>query len=148
LPPGGSPWPSIKNFYIELSVDPGTCSGKDSYGLIIRGPEHEAGVSYGYVVAFACDGSYQVYRLDRVDPYMAVDLVNWTKSNSILAGSNQKNKLGIKAEGDKLTIYANGYQLIQVTDSKYTTGRYGVYIRPDVTWYYTYRPIQIAWEPK
>lgn len=142
-------WHELTDFYLQSTYDSGSCSGKDAYGLIVRGPEHLAGVSYGYVVAFSCDGQFWVYRLDGANPFTAEDLVSWTHSDYILAGSNQKNVLGIQAIGDKLTIYANGHQIAQVTDSHYEFGRYGVFVSPDVTTNYTYRVIQMSyWDLK
>jgi hypothetical protein len=142
-------WHELTDFYLQSTFDSGSCSGKDAYGLIIRGPEHQAGVSYGYVVSFSCDGQFWVYRLDGANPFTAKDLVSWTHSDYILAGPNQHNVLGIQAIGDKLTIFANGHQIAQVTDSKYKFGRYGVFVNPDVTANYTYRIIQMTyWDLK
>src|SRR4030042_4284418 len=57
-------WRDLEDFYLQSTFDTGTCTDKDAYGLIIRGPEHLAGVSFGYVVTFSCDGSVGVFRLD------------------------------------------------------------------------------------
>ena len=101
-------WRDLSDFYLQATMDSGSCSGQDAYGLIVRGPEHMAGVSYGYVVAFTCDGKLWVYRLDGADPFTATDLVSLTPSQYINAGANQRNLIGIQAIGDQLTIYANG----------------------------------------
>ena len=34
---------SLNNFYAEMTFDTETCSGSDTYGMIVRGPEHLAG---------------------------------------------------------------------------------------------------------
>ncbi len=109
-------WRDLSDFYLQATMDSGSCSGQDAYGLIVRGPEHMAGVSYGYVVAFTCDGKLWVYRLDGADPFTATDLVSLTPSQYINAGANQRNLIGIEAVGDRLTIYANGHQIAQVTE--------------------------------
>jgi hypothetical protein len=142
-------WHELSDFYLQSTFDSGTCSGKDAYGLIVRGPEHQAGVSYGYVVAFSCDGSLHVFRLDGANPYTTVELVSWTPSNYIIAGTNKQNIMGIKAIGNTLTIYANGYQVAEIFDKKYTFGRYGVFASPDLTANYTYRVVQMSyWDLK
>jgi hypothetical protein len=142
-------WHELSDFYLQSTFDSGSCSGKDAYGLIIRGPEHQAGVSYGYVAAFSCDGSLHVFRLDGANPYTTVELVSWTPSSYIIAGTNKQNIMGIKAIGSTLTIYANGYQIAQVTDSKFTFGRYGVFVSPEFTANYTYRVVQMSyWDLK
>jgi hypothetical protein len=138
-------WASLKNFYIEMTVDARTCAYQDAYGLILRGPAHEAGVSYGYVVAFTCDGKLWVYRLDSVKPWTSVDLVSPTVSPHIAQGTNAKNVIGVKADGDTITVYANGYQIAQVVDRYYLEGRYGLFVRPDITEYYTYESVKIAY---
>jgi len=140
-------WPTLVDFYLQMTVKNGECSGKDEYGLIVRGPAHGAGVSYGYIVAFTCDGYYRVSRLDSADPYLLTDLVSSTKSSYILTGSDQKNMIGIKADGKKLTIFANGYQVAEVSDGTFSKGRYGVFVQAVETYNYTYRPVEIVyWE--
>jgi len=138
-------WHELSDFYLQSTFNTGTCSGKDAYGLIVRGPQHLAGVSFGYVVAFSCDGSVWVYRLDRASPYTATDLVSWTPSQYILVGTNKENVMGIKAIGNTLTIYANGHQIAQVTDSKYKTGRYGLFVSPELTANYTYQVVHMSY---
>jgi hypothetical protein len=138
-------WRELTDFYMQSTFDSGACAGRDAYGLIMRGPEHSAGVSYGYVVAFSCDGQVWVFRLDGANPYTTKELVSWTKSDYILAGTNKQNVMGIQAIGDKLTIFANGHQIAQVTDNKYSFGRYGVFVSPDVTANYTYRVVRMTY---
>ena len=138
-------WRSLTDIYLQSTFDSGNCAGRDAYGMIIRGPEHQAGVSYGYVVTFSCDGQYWIFRLDSANPFTTVNLVSWSKSNYILAGANKQNVMGIEAVGDTLTIYANGNQIAQVKDSKYTGGRYGVFVSPDVTANYTYRVVRMTY---
>jgi hypothetical protein len=138
-------WRELTDFYLQSTFNSGSCTGKDAYGLIIRGPEHLAGVSYGYVVAFSCDGSVWVNRLDSANPYTAVDLLSWTPSEYILAGANKENVLGIKAIGNTLTVYANGHQIAEIFDSKYDFGRYGLFVSPELTANYTYRVAHMAY---
>jgi hypothetical protein len=138
-------WPTLTDFYQELTVDTGACSGKDEYGLIVRGPAHGAGVSYGYIVAFSCDGHYRVARLDSADPFTITDLVASTKSANITSGANEINVIGIKAQGQKLTIFANGYQVAEVSDATFSKGRYGFFVQAVETVNYTYHPIELIY---
>jgi hypothetical protein len=96
-------------------------------------------------VTFSCDGSLWVYRLDSASPYKSVDLVSWTPSQYITAGSNKENVMGIKAIGSTLTIYANGHQIAQVTDNKYASGRYGLFVNADQTDNYTYQVVHMSY---
>jgi hypothetical protein len=136
---------SLDNVYMEITAETDKCAGKDSYGMILRGPEHGAGKSYGYVFAFSCDGAYQITRLDSAAPFSAVTLVGWTNSQYITAGSYQRNVLGIKMDGKILTIYANGYQLAEISDNVYRSGRYGLYIYPESSNDLTYRVVEMAY---
>jgi hypothetical protein len=138
-------WPTLKDFFIQMEVKTGDCSGKDEYGLIVRGPAHGAGVSYGYIIAFTCDGYYRLTRLDSADPYSATDLVSSTNSTYIQTGANQKNVVAIKAVGKKLAIFANGYQLAEVNDATFSQGRYGLFVQAVETYNYTYHPVQIVY---
>ncbi|MGE5123399.1 MAG: hypothetical protein ACM3H7_02710, partial [Acidobacteriaceae bacterium] len=103
-----------------------------------------AGTSFGYVVTFSCDGAVWVFRLDSANPYTSKDLVSWAHSEFILAGSSKTNVMGIRAIGNELTVYANGHQIAQVTDSHYASGRFGVFVMADATANYTYRMIKLS----
>ena len=138
-------WYELDDFYLQATFETGACTGKDAYGLIVRGPEHLAGEAFGYVVAFSCDGYLWVYRLDSANPYTSTDLVSWTRSEHIVAGADKVNVLGIKAIGDKMTIYANGHQISEVTDNNYDFGRYGIFVSPELTANYTYRVVQMSY---
>lgn len=138
-------WASLEDFYIELTVNTRKCADQDAYGLILRGPAHLAGVSYGYVVSFTCDGSLWVYRLDGVKPWSSVDLVSVTEKTEINKGSNAENVIGVRAMGDTLYVYANGVQVAKIVDRYYLEGRFGLFVRPDATDYYTYEAVKIAY---
>ena len=138
-------WHSIKDFYLEMSFDTQQCLGSDAYGMIFRGPEHLAGQSYGYVVAFSCDGYYWIFRLDGADPWDATDLVSWVKSDAIKTGVKAENLMAVRAEGKTLTFFANGVQLAQVTDDEYSQGRFGVFVRSSEEGDYTYRVKKVAY---
>jgi len=138
-------WRELSDFYLQATFDSGTCSDKDAYGLIIRGPAHLAGTSFGYVVAFSCDGAVWMYRLDSANPFTSKEYISWAHSDLILAGSNKTNTLGIRAIGDELTLFANGHQIAQVTDSHYASGRFGVFVMADATANYTYQMVKLSY---
>lgn len=138
-------WPSLKDFYIEFEVNSLTCAGKDAYGLILRGPEHLAGESYGYIVALSCDGSFWVFRLDGVEPWDATLLQDWTTSSQIKTGKDQPNVLGVRMEGKQITVYVNGRSVAEFQDATYSQGRYGLFVRPDSSLRYTFEGLNIAY---
>ena len=138
-------WPFLENFFIAMDANTGQCSGRDAYGLIMRGPPRDTGDAWGYIVAFTCDGRYMVQRLDSFKPFTAAELVPWTAAASINTGSNQINRISVEADGSTLTIYANNFQVAQVTDSKFSEGRYGVWVMAGDTVNYTYLVDQISY---
>ncbi len=56
-----------------------------------------------------------------------------TKSSTINAGSNQTNRLGIMAVGNRLVMYINGDKLGEVSDNMYSSGFFGIFIKRDKT---------------
>ncbi len=107
-------WPEIQDFYLEATaLTPASCSGLDRYGLFFRAPDTD----HGYVYHFSCDGRYRIAKWDGEE---FEELQDWTANSAIHAGPNQTNRIGVKAEGTKLTLYANGVQLFIVTDNDYT----------------------------
>ncbi len=119
---GLSSRPKLRNFYLEVIAKTGaSCSGLDRYGVLVRAPDS----SQGYVYGFSCGGSFRIYKWDG-ETYTG--LKAWTSSPYILAGPNQTNRLGIRVEGDKFKLYANGNMMAEVSDSTYDEGRIGLFI--------------------
>jgi hypothetical protein len=136
---------TLKDAYIEMTFNTENCSREDAYGIIFRGPPHQAGVSYGYVVAFTCNGKFWVFRLDGVDPWQAENLVGEKKNSAINTGPDEQNVIGVRAESDRFVIFANGVQVAEVEDDHFEKGRVGVFVRaarPDA---YTYRVTNFAY---
>lgn len=136
---------SLGDAYIEMTFDNQDCSGEDAYGIIFRGPPHQAGESYGYVVSFTCNGKIWAFRLDGIDPWEAETLIDEEKNSAINSGSNEQNVMGVRAEGDQFVIFANGSQVAKVQDDQFRQGRVGVFVRPAGTGTYTYRVMDFAY---
>ena len=120
--------PAVKNLFFEAKINSGkTCSGKDSYGIIVRSSDTGDDVfDSGYVFTFSCDGMYRLYRMDN-GTY--IGLLNWTASQDILSGPDQLNRIGILIEDNLIKLYANGNRLAQVTDEGHQQGKWGLTIR-------------------
>ena len=117
-------WPVISDFYLEMTAKTEECSGLDQYGLMLRAtkPPQEY---IGYLYGITCDGQYSLRRWNG-EKY--VTLVDWTSSDQINAGSNQTNRIGILADGTRLTMYANGKLLQEINDDTHPQGRFGVFV--------------------
>jgi hypothetical protein len=137
-------WPEVQDFYLEMSVETGSCTGNDHYGLIARVPDlHEA--SQGYLFGVSCDGRYS---LRTWDGETMTSLIPLTASASIVAGSDKTNRLGLLADGDRLVLYANGVQLREFQDDTFTeAGSFGIFVGARQTSEFTIRVSEIAyWE--
>lgn len=123
----------LGNVYFELiAVTGDNCTDKDGYGVLLRAPDQEDGViDSGYVFGFSCDGMYRIYRLDDGD-FNSIQL--WQESIHIKSGPNQTNRMGIKADGNRFQLFANGELLADFIDSKYTIGIVGLMIRSESTY--------------
>jgi hypothetical protein len=116
---------SLTNFYLEETVNTGSCSGKDRYGLIFRVPV-VSNPDHGYLAAFTCDGQYSFRKWDGPDNSMSA-LTIWKTNKAINTGPNQVNRLGVLLQGGTMTLYANGIQLTSVSDPSYTAGFFGIF---------------------
>jgi hypothetical protein len=102
------------NFYLEATFKTGGCSGLDQYGLVFRAPD----TTQGYFFSVSCDGQYSLRKWIS-SGFSDTDPISWTKSADILAGAEQVNQLGVKADGNQYSLYANGKLLGQVTDDSF-----------------------------
>jgi hypothetical protein len=121
--------PKLNNFYIEMKVSTGTCSGDDRYGIMFRVPvAREA--NRGYLYGVTCDGKYSLREWDETvgDKGQMTNHVYWTANSAIQTGSNKTNTLGIMAVGDRLILYVNGVLLTEVKDATFTEGSFGIFV--------------------
>lgn len=112
-----------RNFNLEAIMIPQACSGSDLYGLVFRAPNANSGYFFGVT----CDGRYNLHRRDFDDGTNTV-LIQLTASTAIQSGSNATNRLGVKANGDRIGLYANGNLLQEIADSSYREGYFGPFV--------------------
>ncbi len=130
--------PQQVNTYVEATVNTGSCVDKDSYGIIFRVPIFKD-PSQGYLFQVTCDGYYRLWKWDgKVAPVgQATVLVPWKQSSDIVTGANQINRLGVKMIDNTYTLYINGVQQAAVSDSTFTAGFFGVFVRSSESNVYT-----------
>jgi hypothetical protein len=116
------------NFRVEAVFTTQTCSGSDTYGLMFRAPNANS----GYFYSVTCDGRYNLHVRD-FDNDIDTVLINMTNGQGINAGSNMTNHLAVKAEGDKISLFANDTLLQEVTDATYSSGYFGPIIAANET---------------
>jgi hypothetical protein len=119
--------PSSDNFYIEAQGQfIQTCTERDHFGIVARGV-CTGGKCSGYLFSVTCDGRYRLSIWDGV-ANQTTYLTPWTQSSAINAGPGQTNVLGFMGDGSKLSLYANGQLLQEVTDGTFDTGLFGLFI--------------------
>ena len=118
-------WPEIESAYLEATIRTGTCQGSDQYGLIFRVPDiHDP--NEGYLFAFTCDGRYSLRTWDGENMN---SLVGATAASAIQAGSDKTNRIGVWAEDDEFSLYANGTFLVKIQDETFPNkGGFGFFI--------------------
>jgi hypothetical protein len=117
-------WQKDDNFYIEATGTTGTCAGRDAYGLMFRASASDKGY-IGYLFGISCDGRYS---LRSWDGEVMSKIIDWTPSSALASGADQTHRLGVWAQGDELSLYAQGELLTTVTESTHATGLFGVFI--------------------
>ncbi len=112
----------LEDFYLEATFTTGSeCSGLDRYGVLARAPKPDR----GYVFGFSCDGRYRLYKWDGQN---YVGLQEWASTAHIQPGPNQTNRLGFWAKGNTIQLYANGRLLVEIQDSTYDEGVFGLLV--------------------
>jgi hypothetical protein len=136
--------PEIESAYLEATIQTGTCQGSDQYGLVFRVPDiHET--TKGYLFAFTCDGRYSLRKWDGEDEDMTT-LIGATSASAIQAGSDKTNRIGVWAEDDEFSLYANGILLTEIQDGTYPDeGGFGFFVGARQTDNFTIESDEIAY---
>lgn len=116
------------DFRLEAVFTSQACSGSDISGLVFRAPDTDSGYFFGVT----CDGRYSLHARDLADDADST-LIGLTTGAGIVTGSNQANRLGVRAEGDRISLYANGNLLAEITDSTFSEGNFGAFIAANET---------------
>jgi hypothetical protein len=128
----------LEVFYLEAQGSSGACSGRDRWGLFFRAPNFYQ----GYLFGLSCDGRYALWAWDGSHEEY---LVEWTDSSHILKGADQINRIGVKADGNRLSLYANGELIDEVLDDSFASGRFGLFVGAADTPGYTVHVDEIAY---
>jgi hypothetical protein len=112
------------DYYLEAFFKTQTCSGLDQYGLVFRAPDYGSGE--GFYFAVTCNGQYSLMKWVSSNPSYIIALNN---NSSIVAGSDQTNKLGAYLKGNSIKLYINGKQVFETTDAAFQSStNLGVFI--------------------
>lgn len=116
------------DFYLEATFRTRTCAGSDLYGIVFRASKENAGYFFGVT----CDGRYNLTYRD-LNNDIQKELISIKAASAIQAGSDQINRLGVFAQGDKISLYINGSLIDEVTDSTRSSGYFGAFVAANQT---------------
>ena len=119
----------LGNFYLEMTAQQPACSGRDSFGVVIRASHIDVGQE-GYLFGISCDGRYSLRQWDGND---LTKLVDWTPTDELEPGGEETYRLGIMADGDRFTLYVNGVMVHEITNNAYAEGMFGVFVSSGAT---------------
>jgi hypothetical protein len=116
--PGGN----FGDVIVEVFAKPDSDEEDFQYGIICRHQD----VDHWYALIISPDG-YAVIRKKVIENDLTkiTDLTDWTEAPAVIQG-NETNLLRAECVGDRLTLYVNGVQTLEVFDSEYTTGDVGL----------------------
>ncbi len=126
-----------------MTVNTGECADRDSYGIMFRVPVFRE-ADRGYLYEVSCDGYYKLWSWDGKagENGKSTTLVWWAQpkgdaAGAINIGPDQVNRLGVKTQGDTITLYINGFLVHQIKDDSWPAGHFGVIVNPDGSKKYT-----------
>ena len=123
----GAEWittqPKAEYFYLEVTTRTSLrCEGTDRYGLVFSAPTSNVGEFF----TVTCDGLMRLYVWNGKT---RTDLVDWRYEEAINAGPNKVNRLGVKKQDGKTSLFINGKMVEEINDGTIPkAGRFGFVI--------------------
>lgn len=114
--------PEIGNAYLELSLQPNLCQGQDTFGLLLRAADEFN--AYRWVIT--CQGQM---RLERLQSGRNLPLSDWIELGEIQVNPLVETRLAAWLYQDRLRLFVNGFEEINLRDPVFTSGRIGVFAR-------------------
>lgn len=104
--------PRLKDAYVEATITLTNCSGKDRFGLAVRG---SSDFQQFYFLSITCDGQWGFFRMaPDVD---IITLQGFQDADPLREGTDLPHRVGIWMDGDGFTIYIDGQEMGTVSDA-------------------------------
>ncbi len=113
--------PELRDFRLEITVNPSICRGGDEYGLLLRFVDPDN----FYRFALTCDGQARVDRVYKGHPSSPQPL---SLFGSIPPGAPSSSRLVVSANGREMRFFINGEFLFSISDPTLPIGLIGVFI--------------------
>ncbi|MBN2048064.1 MAG: hypothetical protein JW750_09495 [Anaerolineaceae bacterium] len=124
--------PKLDEGVMELVIKNDNCQVWDSYGIFFRSPSIQEG-DRGYLFGATCNGYYYLWMWDGKSAKMT-KLIDYTRAIDVINyGAGAKNRFDVLTKDNTIQLYINGVYLNQYTDSTFTEGYFGVFLRPQYT---------------
>jgi len=104
--------PTLKDAYVEATIDMTACSGADRFGLAVRGSSD--GQQF-YFMGITCDGRWGFFRM--AEGVNINILIGYQEAESLAPGLTEPHRVGIWMDGDTFTMYINGLEVGTTTDT-------------------------------
>lgn len=111
---------------VSVSVRTNLCYERDEYGLLFRNTAGADGKFNGYLFKLTCGG---LARVEALSGSVSTVLLDWTAASAIVPGAPADNTLLVWAAGNQMHFYVNGRYLASASDSAYSEGTVGLYLR-------------------
>jgi hypothetical protein len=117
--------PNKRSSDFSIDVDAKKISGPISgqYGVVCRVLD----LNNLYAFIIANDGSYGIWKLSK-GTWSSLASYDWGFNDIAITTGNTANHITAICDGDMLTLKVNGMTLMDVRDSEFTTGKYGLYV--------------------
>ncbi len=104
--------PTLKNAYVETTVQMTACSGADRFGLAVRG---SSDAQQFYFMAVTCDGRWGFFRME--ENVNINTLIGYQEAEPLTPGLVEPHRMGIWMKDNTFTLYINGVEVGSTTDT-------------------------------
>ena len=104
--------PTLRNAYVEATIQMTACSGLDRFGLAVRGSSD--GQQF-YFLAVTCDGRWGLFRMEENVNINTIS--GYQEAEPLTTGLTDPHRVGIWMQGNNLTVYIDGFEVGNASDS-------------------------------
>lgn len=111
--------PTLRNAYVEATIQMSACSGLDRFGLAVRGSSD--GQQF-YFLAITCDGRWGLFRM--AENVNINTISGYQEAEPLKTGLTEPHRVGIWMQGNSFTVFIDGVKVGTASDSTLTDAGY------------------------
>ncbi|NLN70359.1 MAG: LamG domain-containing protein [Chloroflexi bacterium] len=104
--------PTLKDAYLEATIQMSACSGRDRFGLIVRGSSD--GQQF-YYLGITCDGRWGLFRM--AENVTINTISDYQEDEQLTPGLAEPHRVGIWMKDENFTVYINGVEVGSAKDA-------------------------------